>query len=207
MPTACNVFLEVVDRQGKKETCSSSVLVQSCYFDCAGNFQGSAKEDRCGVCNGDGQSCLGCNSLNIENIQLALDNNAATLRSLVFEAAKYLLSKGSTKTQKAFSKKMIIESQSLYREAWINTYVGVPRTILDCNSTNCIKTSNLDFKKKLALFSRTQSKLLKQALKLVTKSEKFKNSKINKLLIRSRFLIAQQQENFNSIPDLTSTCS
>jgi len=53
---ACESDNEIVDMCG---TCDDNIL-NDCVQDCGGTWGGSAIEDVCGVCAGDGSSCTGC---------------------------------------------------------------------------------------------------------------------------------------------------
>jgi hypothetical protein len=190
-------------------TCSSPISVGACSFDCAGAFQGGAKVDRCGVCNGNGQSCINCKSVNIQSAQLALDSNAADFRSLVLQAAHFISrGKGVTRAQKSFSKVMKNKAQSLYTQAWVNTYAAIPGAVLDCGtSAFCVKISTSSFKQSLILPAAEMSALIEQALKLVPRKQRVRAARLRKLLSKSRKLSAEQKAALNRIPDSTSSCS
>jgi hypothetical protein len=56
---SCSVNLRVSD--GVSETsCPQSVQVSACNVDCAGQVGGTAKPDICGVCGGNGSTCVDC---------------------------------------------------------------------------------------------------------------------------------------------------
>jgi hypothetical protein len=56
---SCSVNLKVSD--GVSETsCPQSVQVTACNVDCAGQVGGTAKPDICGVCGGNGSTCVDC---------------------------------------------------------------------------------------------------------------------------------------------------
>lgn len=56
----CQVSVTVEDEFGQSETCSAPVAVEPCDIDCLGDPNGDAVIDECGVCDGDGTSCLDC---------------------------------------------------------------------------------------------------------------------------------------------------
>lgn len=55
----CKASLTVSDGV-ESSTCEQTVEVTACAKDCAGQVGGSAQVDQCGVCGGDGTSCLDC---------------------------------------------------------------------------------------------------------------------------------------------------
>lgn len=56
---SCTVSLTVSDGLSSS-SCSASLDAEQCIYDCAGTPGGDGKVDICGVCNGDGKSCLDC---------------------------------------------------------------------------------------------------------------------------------------------------
>jgi Domain of unknown function DUF11 len=58
-PRQCTVSLTVSDGI-KSSSCAQPLSVGSCQTDCANTPGGNATKDVCGVCNGDGKSCLDC---------------------------------------------------------------------------------------------------------------------------------------------------
>ncbi|MCB0329910.1 MAG: hypothetical protein KDD70_09610 [Bdellovibrionales bacterium] len=58
--SGCEVTLTVSDVFGQTSTCSLPIEVEPCDLDCAGTINGTAVIDQCGICDGDGTSCLDC---------------------------------------------------------------------------------------------------------------------------------------------------
>ena len=50
--TMCSVMLSVSDDSEQSSVCQAAISVQSCTFDCRGTLNGPAREDACGVCEG-----------------------------------------------------------------------------------------------------------------------------------------------------------
>jgi hypothetical protein len=69
-PAQCSVSLTVNDGV-KSSSCEAPVEVPACSSDCNNKPGGSAQVDICGVCGGDGTSCLGCDG--VPNSGAALD--------------------------------------------------------------------------------------------------------------------------------------
>jgi hypothetical protein len=69
-PAQCSVSLTVNDGV-KSSSCEAPVEVPACSNDCNNKPGGSAQVDICGVCGGDGTSCLGCDG--VPNSGAALD--------------------------------------------------------------------------------------------------------------------------------------
>lgn len=146
---SCTINLKVSSSNGTSSTCSANLAAQTCVRDCAGVINGPSVADRCGVCNGDGQSCVGCNSVNINGNQLAIDSNANSLRDNVLKVNKQL--QIASKNAKLSSKELksvnnLIASSnakadSTYKEVWTMTYTSFPQTILTCVASFCVNVS------------------------------------------------------------------
>lgn len=59
---SCSVTLAVNDSV-MSSSCQASVTVPACNTDCKGVAGGKATVDQCGVCGGDGTSCVGCDGV------------------------------------------------------------------------------------------------------------------------------------------------
>ncbi len=58
----CGVWLVVSDGVNEPATCDQTVKITACDKDCAGQSNGAAKPDLCGVCNGS-NACVDCNGV------------------------------------------------------------------------------------------------------------------------------------------------
>lgn len=110
--------------------------------DCAGTVGGTAVLDRCGVCNGDGDSCLGCTDRDLTDLLTALDGGAKRQEGLI----KRILSgveKHAPKKQRKLITQLRIEMHELQIRNWILSWT-VPVISTTCENTQfCVTTSNL----------------------------------------------------------------
>ncbi len=81
--TNCNVELLVLDDYEQDASCSTEFSIDPCPTDCADTPNGDKVVDVCGVCDGDGTSCLDCagvpNGGAIEDLCGVCDGNNACL--------------------------------------------------------------------------------------------------------------------------------
>ena len=122
--------------------------------DCSGTVNGTAKVDICGICNGDGLSCSGCESTNIKGNKYTIDTNSNSLRNLVLKINKELsaaaknsgLSKNAVKAINNYVVNANKSAEELYNQLWTRTYTNFPEVVLSCTSTFCVNTSTLSNK-------------------------------------------------------------
>ena len=207
VPAACSVSLQVRNGSDVVAEDQTAVSVGLCTFDCAGTLNGNAIADDCGVCNGDGQSCLECQSVNILDTQLSIDGLAGQQRDLVLKASRQLGSvrPGNSK-RKQFAKSMVAESQNLYVQAWTTTYAGFPATVLSCASSSCVSVSTVDAKQTISSSVSQMSVMIERALKLTPRKNKAQRKKIKVLLKRSQALTKDQNELLSMVPNSASSC-
>lgn len=227
-PVSCNVFLTVKNSAGLSSSCSSTVSAQPCKKDCAGVINGNATLDRCGVCNGDGQSCAGCESIDNGGNQFILDANTNNLRNLVVKANRSLevaaknaaLGKAELKAINNYIANSNKRAQSIYTETWSKTYTGFPSVILNCTAAFCVKTSiasekaliDSNGKKLLDMITAAQSRINS----LVASAKKRKAPKlktvvssqaaVKKVLLSAQSLQASNKTALSKIPSSHSSC-
>ncbi len=190
---SCNVNLTVTNQYGKSASCSSLLAAKPCNYDCAGVLNGSAVIDRCGVCNGDGSSCVDCDSVNITGNQLALDSNANALRDNVLKINKQLkagasnakLSSTQLRAETDYISSSNSEAQLQYIQAWQTIYTGIPGAIISCTNSFCVNVSNAGYKASVNENSNDLYKLAQKSYKRLLKVEKTakknKSSKLKKV--------------------------
>jgi len=132
--------------------------------DCKGVANGNAALDRCGVCAGDGTSCLGCESVDILQVQFALDQSALKQKKLVGSTANLLLhlskgKKGIVRTARA----AISEANILYTQSWTATWSS-PQVLNLCSNTIFCATS--DNSAQIDIFKRNSAAFLQLTTKL-----------------------------------------
>lgn len=100
--------------------------------------------DRCGVCNGDGTSCLGCEDTNIQQTQVTMDSTSLAQKKLVFRAARELERSASTSDRRTrkYVQSLRVRAQQLYESSWGLTW-SIPTIITSCSNTEfCVQVSN-----------------------------------------------------------------
>lgn len=68
---SCDLRLRVEDTFGQHNACRTFIYVSECSFGCDGIANSGKEYDQCGVCDGNGTSCLGCDG--VINSGLVLD--------------------------------------------------------------------------------------------------------------------------------------
>ena len=203
-PANCIAQL-IVTGQQTNTSCFAPVIVGACAFDCAGTKGGTAANDRCGVCNGAGTSCLGCDDLDISSGQMSLDGTARQQHILVVNAVKNLLKLSNSKANKTFGAKVTASSELLYLESWRLTY-SIPSLIKNCtNSTFCSSISNVEALNKY----NSNATALHTILESVTKRIKgLKNSKRigERILKRADSLLQSSKKFSDALPRTSSQC-
>lgn len=114
---------------------------KSC-LDCAGAVFGTASLDQCGVCGGDGKSCLECKTVDITELQTDLDGGAKVQEKLI-KRIVYKLGKVSSD---AITTSYIASTKSLAHSLQIRNWVlswKLPSLSTTCeNLTLCVRSSN-----------------------------------------------------------------
>ncbi len=178
-----------------------------CFRDCNGTLHGTAVLDRCGVCGGDGQSCLGCNEVNITDTQFALDGNALALRNAVHKASALLLKLNKAAANKEFVKAVRAQAGALYQDAWTKTW-SVPNVLNVCaNQVFCVQTSNAGVVESLKSNSDSLLDLVNQVLKRIRAKTKSASRSKSKLSNGANKLHKDSYAKAGQIPLLASSCS
>lgn len=106
--------------------------------DCKGVVGGSAVIDRCGVCAGDGRSCVSCIVQSTRNTQLSIDSTFIQQRDALIRTVK--------RAQRFISDdrklgSFIGKAESIFKGSWISVW-SYPK-ILDCTVQNFCKITSL----------------------------------------------------------------
>lgn len=140
--------------------------------DCLGIQGGSAVVDLCGVCGGDGLSCLGCETVDIMNDQFALDGQALRQLKLIRKVRNLALSGNASKKQKASLDSITNQASKTYDDMW-RTVWSIERYIVSCTNIQIctaedISGSTLSFQNN----SQHLVNLMKDAVRVLRKSRK-----------------------------------
>lgn len=180
-PVSCVAQLTVTTESGSN-TCFANVSTTGCTFDCLGTLGGTAEIDRCGVCDGDGQSCVECQSVEIKSKLFDLDGAALRQRDLVKYGLRYLSSVGKRNKQvKNFVKKTSVRAEELYVESWVLSW-QFPQEIQSCDdSPFCVKVSTLN---EVSAYNANSEKLLQLTLDVAKKIRQVSKSSSSKLFVK-----------------------
>ncbi len=226
-PVNCKVFLTVTSAQtDMTEMCESEVAGDICVLDCAGDLNGQAKLDDCGICNGNGSTCIKCESSDSQDEQLGIDSNANSLRGAALSLAKELektakvvgLSSKSIKALKKYTATSRIKAEAAYKQVWTDTYTLIPGLIRSCEgSSACVKVSLVDSLVKIdsgtntlvSLIKDLQKRIKKTGAKAKTSSAKSKVAKSNAKAKNSAKLadqtLANTRQQITALPSATTS--
>lgn len=86
------------------------------------------------MCNGDGQSCLGCETVDVQDDQFALDGQARNQLALI-KRARYQVVRGSaTRKQRSVANDIVESAASTYDRMWHSAW-SYQRFIVSCSNT------------------------------------------------------------------------
>ncbi|MCB0319721.1 MAG: hypothetical protein KDD60_02275 [Bdellovibrionales bacterium] len=133
--TQCTLELQVIPPQ------------EELVVDCAGTPGGGAHIDRCGICGGNGSSCLGCSEVDLFSTQQEMDTNAKKqLRFLRKLNERYrIIAKGTRNEREAilYLSTTNMAGRAFYKSIWKTSWVSIPSSLLVCtNQIFCSSTSN-----------------------------------------------------------------
>lgn len=208
VPSSCMAQLTVRSLGSQAEgSCFAPVTVRGCPFDCLGQFNGTALYDRCGVCDGNGQSCLGCEPKEITAQLLGLDGNAATQNRLIHDTT-IVLEKAypKNKSLKKFGVKIRATSSALYKQSWQLAWT-LPTVVQKCtNSVFCAEFSSAAVLDAFEKNARQFDKLIRDvAAKYLQITHNRKRA--TKLINQSKQLLAGSLAISSAVPRTTSHCS
>lgn len=203
-PVSCQVELNVSNIYANS-TCNGAVTVVDCLVDCNGVLDGAAELDRCGVCEGDGQSCLGCTefnvSSNLEDISLA---NTQLLR-LNLRVSRQMIRFGELKDQNK-ARRLRRKARKLHQGV-VDSKSTIPADIKSCtNASFCVSTSNVTVMSEISSGSDSMLDLLKKGVKFLRSTDA--NQKALKRILRDgKQQFNDTQKLLGGIPTSSSECS
>jgi len=206
VPVSCSAELTVTNSNERSTTCSAVVTVGSCTRDCAGTINGSKKFDRCGVCDGDGTSCLGCESVNVTKSLFALDGQALAESKLISRVARGLIKNPAASAKaKTLAANSIKAANKYYKEAWGCVW-ATPQVINNCTNTSfCTQIDNSSGIQCLlsnsAKFGTLLKALNREVQRLGQSHQALSNTRNYRILHNKNVVEAA------GIPTVTSACS
>ena len=206
-PVSCSVQLTVMNSSERTVSCSAVVTVDVCQYDCAGTLNGTKKFDRCGVCDGDGTSCLGCESVDIKQQLFALDGQALAQKKLVRHAADSVIrNRSASKNAVRAAKSAKAAAAALYQEAWTQVWRQPQISTLCENQIFCTQIDNSDALQSMVGNSLKFGDLLNQVLKQLKRLPGGTRS-AQQFLKSYKKLHQANLDQVAKVPTITSACS
>ncbi len=103
-------------------------------LDCKGKPNGKAEIDRCGVCDGDGFSCIDCEVEDISSLLRALDGGSKVQERLIKRSIQRLLRVDASSSMRRITRKIEREANTLQNENWTLSW-SVDRESVSCTDT------------------------------------------------------------------------
>lgn len=163
--------------------------------------------DQCGVCNGDGTSCLGCTEVNILSTQFSMDGNAflqfQNIRKLNRRLVRLTRGTENATLAKKIRHRTNTNAEDLYLSSWVATW-SFDSALQQCtNETLCVSVSSAPV---LSTYVEAVDALYDTAARLSRKIKKLAGKKSGKLLDAAA---TAQQDALSSaalIPSSQSLC-
>lgn len=199
-PTATNTPEQTATSTPVVTASATNTPTSTVLVDCAGVSGGTSVLDRCGVCNGDGQSCLGCTTTQNTQSQLGIDGRAAAQRDIILKLlAKY------KKLGGAGTNDLATKANSLYRSAWSLAW-SLPAVSIECTSTQfCTSVDNSEAKQGYESAMQGLTRMVKRISKKV--DEKAGSHVTRRYLKRAEKNRKSALVLLGKIPSSTSSCS
>ena len=207
-PVACEVQL-AVENAFASSVCTGIVTVTNCIVDCEGILGGNASLDRCGVCEGNGNSCLGCTTTDLRTNLAEVENSYRTLSNLTIRAAKRIRKEQSTNRARRNAAKIRKAANALMNQN-IAALLAIPAAVTSCTNTQfCVSSSNVteltaaatNSAASLSLFESTAARLAK-----VSKDRRAARA-VKRLRAQAEVSNASAQNALSGIPASSSSCS
>ncbi len=135
--------------------------------DCLGVVGGTAVLDQCGVCAGDGTSCLGCNTVEVQAQQFALDGQASQQLALIKRARAAIGRYDPSRRTRSAARKVFQEASATYARMWGSTW-SIPSSITTC--TNSVLCQSVDVSSVASSAFEADSEQMVALLSELTKS-------------------------------------
>ena len=149
-------------------------------LDCKGEINGPAKLDRCNVCLGDGTSCLECEEYDQSETLTALDGGAKEQERNINGILRTLKKFDKSVGAKKFAQRISARAHELQISNWILSW-KLPIIVSQCENTSfCITTSNQSI---LDEYRRQSNELRKLGVRANKRAAKV-GGKTNRRLIR-----------------------
>lgn len=215
IPVSCNVFLSVFDPQyGTTSQCSGVVNVGPCILDCQGNrvppssSQNAATFDRCGVCAGNGMSCINCKSEDQNARLLDLDGSATRQLAQVSKASHLLNKKAQgNASAKRYASAQLSSAKKLFNKQWTSLWANFPATTTACDASPfCTSISNSE---PIEFYTANANEFHKITTRVINRLRKVTKDKSigSSILKKSSKELKNSINGINSFPASSTACS
>lgn len=175
--------------------------------DCLGVLGGTAVLDRCGVCNGDGTSCLDCESVDLTPIQFAVDGQGARQRALVRRIRNAIYRTADSARQRAAANRLLVAADKEYLALWTDVWTSFPPVVQSCsNSQFCVSSDLTSQTDELVASSQRFVQIMRAAARLLRKASNGTQTGLRYERAMQELHLANQDA-IKSIPASQSTCS
>jgi hypothetical protein len=180
---------------------------KSC-LDCKGVINGTTKNDECGVCGGDGTSCLLCSTFDQSETLGRLDNGAKEQQIIIRSSVGVLRSIPQARREAKFISQTLEFAQKVTLENWdVSWRFPIIATNCEVATSVCVSTSNVT---NLALYRENNLKLRNLATDVLNKVRRYRNGRV---LPRDRRLRQAAETQFQAnlalsrtVPELQFAC-
>jgi hypothetical protein len=180
---------------------------KSC-LDCKGVINGTTKNDECGVCGGDGTSCLLCSTFDQSETLGRLDNGAKEQQIIIRSSVGVLRSIPQARREAKFISQTLEFAQKITLENWdVSWRFPIIATNCEVATSVCVSTSNVT---NLALYRENNLKLRNLATDVLNKVRRYRNGRV---LPRDRRLRQAAETQFQAnlalsrtVPELQFAC-
>lgn len=174
--------------------------------DCLGVLGGSAVLDRCGVCNGDGSSCLECSTTDISQIQFEVDGHAFKQLSLVKRARRIILRTNVNQRETRALSALLVLAEQTYGRIWSNIWSYQSQIVSCSNAIFCSSTDLTNKSQSVVDDSIEMTRLLKKQIKIQRKSGN-RIRAIHIIEMKMKKLQLEVSQQISQIPVSQSECS
>ncbi|MCB0333029.1 MAG: hypothetical protein KDD55_05985, partial [Bdellovibrionales bacterium] len=191
-------------------SCPFEIIVPDGEVDCLGVAGGDAEYDRCGVCEGDGMSCIDCEDFDVENILFSMDGVADEQANIIKQLTKRYkkAAKGTSKEQlaKNYRLKTNLRADELFTQNWTFTW-STPTIVTQCAASEfCVEVNNVASIEQYNVNSDELLQLAKKTKRKIKKVAKV-TKKVRALVTRAKELNAESVALSGTVPTTQSICS
>jgi len=160
VPVACKAYLTIsLDGETLQSACDTVITVDECKKDCFGIIDGTAVYDKCGICDGDGKSCLDCADIDIHGEKT---ESSATLRSQCRKLSRLVKNYGSMNCAKTKTTRQLKRRHDTLCSQLTLHLESMPDLTSNCEKIECLKIDN---RGAIEMFQAGSKELLEMSLR------------------------------------------